>query len=314
MKTPRHILSVDDMSFEFIRRVIETSFSMLDIMHRDIKKVPTLRGKMVVNLFFEPSTRTRTSFELAAKALSADITNFSVSSSSVVKGESFLDTIKTIETMGADVIVVRQSSEGAAHFVASAVRRAAVINGGDGCGEHPTQALLDLFSIIRRKGFIGDWRALADMKVIIVGDILHSRVARSDIKLFKKVGMKVGICGPYTMIPYGIEEMGVDVFSDLREAIKDADIIMPLRLQLERQKGALFPNAREYSEFWGLTQDVLSSAPSDAVVMHPGPTNLGVEIFPDVAYSDKAIILNQVESGVAVRMTLLYTLLVGAIE
>lgn len=304
----RHILSVDDISVEFVKHIMETSFSMFDILRRDIKKVPTLRGKAVVNLFFEPSTRTRTSFELAAKALSADVTNFSAKGSSVEKGETLLDTIRTVESMGADLIVIRHPSTGAAHFVAESVQQASVINAGDGTGEHPTQALLDLFTIIRYKAPIDKLRG---MNILFLGDILHSRVARSGMKLFRKLDMKVRVCGPPTMIPYGID---VEVFMDIKEAVKGCDIIMPLRIQMERQKGSFFPDTREYFEFWGLKQEVLELAPEDAIVMHPGPTNLGVEIAPEVAYSQRAVITRQVESGVAVRMALLYILLVGRTE
>lgn len=300
----RHILGLKEMEKEEIELIFDTTESFKEILSRPIKKVPTLRGKSIVNLFYEPSTRTRTSFEMAAKILSADISSIAVSTSSVVKGESLKDTVKTLKALGCDLLVIRHSSSGAPYFV-SKIINCPVINAGDGCHEHPTQGLLDLFTIREKKG------KLSGLKVVIVGDILHSRVARSDIWGLNKLGAKVRICGPRTMIPQGIERLGVEVYSDLRKAISRVDVVIMLRLQLERQKGGLFPTLKEYSSFFGLNKENLKLAKEDVLVMHPGPINRGVEIMPEVADGLRSVIEEQVTNGLAIRMSLLYLLLGG---
>jgi aspartate carbamoyltransferase catalytic subunit len=297
----KDLLNIRDLTVEEINLILETADSFKEVSGREIKKVPTLRGKTVVNLFFEPSTRTRTSFELAAKRLSADVINFTPSSSSVVKGETLLDTASNIEAMQADFIVIRHSVAGAPDILARGLR-ASVINAGDGGHEHPTQALLDLFTLREKK------RDIRGLKLAIIGDIAHSRVARSNIYAFTKLGAEVRVVGPPTMIPIGIERLGVSVYFNLDEALKDVDVIMMLRLQLERQGIALFPSIREYSTYYGLTLERLRRASPDAVVMHPGPINRGVEIAPEVADSTSSLILNQATNGVAVRMAVLYLL------
>jgi aspartate carbamoyltransferase catalytic subunit len=284
-----------------IELIIETAAGFKDVLGRDIKKVPALRGKTTVNLFYEPSTRTRTSFELAAKRLSTDVINFSVSTSSVVKGESLKDTALTIQALGADFIVIRHSCSGTAHFLADALD-ASVINAGDGTNEHPTQALLDLFTIKEKKGTI---RGLV---VAIVGDILHSRVAKSNIYALKKLGAAVRLIGPPTLVPPYMSELGVEIFTDMSKGLEDADIIMMLRIQMERQGKGFFPTTEEYFKNWGLTSERLSKAKEDAIVMHPGPMNRGVEISSDVADGGKSVILDQVTNGLAVRMAVLYLL------
>jgi aspartate carbamoyltransferase catalytic subunit len=287
------------LSVEDIQLILETADSFKEVSGREIKKVPALRGRTVVNLFFEPSTRTRTSFELAAKRLSADVINFSPSSSSVVKGETLLDTARNIEAMQADIIVLRHSSAGAAETLARGVK-SSVINAGDGWHEHPTQALLDLYTI-RERGM-----AFKGLRVAIVGDVAHSRVARSNILALTKLGAEVRVVGPPTMIPLGIEKMGVRVFHHLDEGLRDVQVIMMLRLQLERQGRALFPTIREYARLYGLTSERVKMADPKAIVMHPGPINRGVEIAPEVADSLSSVILDQVANGVAVRMGVLY--------
>ena len=295
----KDLLSLASLSVDDIHLILDTAESFKEVSGRDIKKVPALRGKTVVNLFFEPSTRTRTSFELAAKRLSADVINFSPSSSSVVKGETLLDTARNIEAMQADLIVLRHPSAGAADTLARGVK-SSVINAGDGWHEHPTQALLDLFTIRGRgMGFPG-------LCVTIVGDVAHSRVARSNIYALTKLGAEVRVVGPPTMIPCHIERMGVKVFYDLDEALRDTQVIMMLRLQLERQGRALFPTIREYASIYGLTAERVKLAQPGAIVMHPGPINRGVEIAPEVADSISSVILDQVANGVAVRMGILY--------
>ena len=288
----KNLLSLAPLSVEDIQLILETADSFKEVSGREIKKVPALRGRTVVNLFFEPSTRTRTSFELAAKRLSADVINFSPSSSSVVKGETLLDTARNIEAMQADIIVLRHSSAGAAETLARGVK-SSVINAGDGWHEHPTQALLDLYTI-RERG------------MAIVGDVAHSRVARSNILALTKLGAEVCVVGPPTMIPLGIEKMGVRVFHHLDEGLRDVQVIMMLRLQLERQGRALFPTIREYARLYGLTSERVKMADPKAIVMHPGPINRGVEIAPEVADSLSSVILDQVANGVAVRMGVLY--------
>ncbi len=260
-----------------------------------------MRGRTVVNVFYEPSTRTRVSFELAAKYLSADCINISASASSVVKGESLTDTARTIEALGADAVVLRHPQAGAPHLLARTIA-APVVNAGDGAHEHPTQALLDLFTVQEKKG------SLKGIKLTIIGDILHSRVARSNIWGFLKMGATVSVCGPATLIPKDVERMGVSVHHRMEEALKEADVVMMLRIQLERQKAALFPSLREYSRLYCLTPERLSLAKPDALVMHPGPVNRGVEISAGVAEHQRAVINEQVTNGVAVRMAILYLL------
>lgn len=295
----KNLLSLAPLSVEDINLILETADSFKEVSGREIKKVPALRGRTVVNLFFEPSTRTRTSFELAAKRLSADVINFSPSSSSVVKGETLLDTARNIEAMQADIIVLRHSSAGAAETLARGVK-SSVINAGDGWHEHPTQALLDLYTI-RERGM-----AFKGLRVAIVGDVAHSRVARSNILALTKLGAEVRVVGPPTMIPLGIEKLGVRVFHHLDEGLRDVQVIMMLRLQLERQGRALFPTIREYARLYGLTAERVKLADPKAIVMHPGPINRGVEIAPEVADSLSSVILDQVANGVAVRMGVLY--------
>jgi len=295
----KHLLSLASLSVDEIALILETADSFKEVSGREIKKVPALRGRTVVNLFFEPSTRTRTSFELAAKRLSADVINFSPSSSSVVKGETLLDTARNIEAMQADIIVLRHSSAGAAETLARGVQ-SSVINAGDGWHEHPTQALLDLYTI-RERGL-----PFQGLRVAIVGDVAHSRVARSNILALTKLGAEVRVVGPATMIPFGIEKLGVTVFHHLDEGLRDVQVIMMLRLQLERQGKALFPTIREYARLYGLTAERVKLADPKAIVMHPGPINRGVEIAPDVADSLSSVILDQVANGVAVRMGVLY--------
>jgi aspartate carbamoyltransferase catalytic subunit len=297
----KDLLGMRDLSVEEVTLILETADSFKEVSGRDIKKVPTLRGKTVVNLFFEPSTRTRTSFELAAKRLSADVINFTTSTSSMVKGETLLDTANNIQAMRADFIVLRHPAAGAPHILARALQ-AAVINAGDGGHEHPTQALLDLFTLREKK------REFRGLRVAIIGDISHSRVARSNIFALTKLGAEVRIAGPPTMIPRDIEHLGVSVFYNLDEALAGVDVIMMLRLQLERQGIALFPGIREYATCYGLTPERLRMASPDALVMHPGPINRGVEISAEVADSVSSVILDQVTNGVAVRMAVLYLL------
>jgi len=299
----KDLLGIKGMTRDEIAHVLDTAASFKDVSERDIKKVPTLRGKTVINLFYEASTRTRTSFELAGKRLSADVINISTSTSSVVKGETLLDTARNIEAMKTDIIIVRHSCSGAPAFLADRLS-SAVINAGDGFHEHPTQALLDLFTIREKLG------RLDGITVAIVGDILHSRVARSNIYGLAAMGAQVRVCGPATMIPAGVERMGAEAFLDMDEAIKGADVIMMLRLQLERQTAGLFPGVREYARLFGLNRDRLARAGRDAVVMHPGPMNRGVEIASDVA-DHSSVILDQVTNGVAVRMAVMYLLAGG---
>ncbi|MEK6605145.1 MAG: aspartate carbamoyltransferase catalytic subunit [Nitrospirota bacterium] len=297
----KDLLGIQDMPVEEITLVLETAESFKEVSGRDIKKVPTLRGKTVVNLFFEPSTRTRTSFELAAKRLSADVINFAVSASSVSKGETLLDTARNIEAMQADFIVLRHPMAGAPNILAKLLR-ASIVNAGDGGHEHPTQALLDLYTLREKK------REFKGLRLAIVGDIAHSRVARSNIYALTKLGAEVRVIGPPTMMPLEVERLGVKVFHDLDEGLRGVDVIMMLRLQLERQGIALFPSIREYSRLYCLTPERVKLAAPDALVMHPGPINRGVEIAPEVADSVSSVILDQVTNGVAVRMAVLYLL------
>ena len=300
----KDLTAIAALSPDEIMLILETADSFKEVSGREIKKVPALRGKTVVNLFFEPSTRTRTSFELAAKRLSADVINFSPSSSSVVKGETLLDTARNIEAMQADIIVLRHQAAGAAETLARGVK-SSVINAGDGWHEHPTQALLDLFTMREKH------RTFKGLTVAIVGDLAHSRVARSNIYALTKMGAEVRAVGPPTMIPAYLDRLGAKVYYNMDEALRGVDVIMMLRLQLERQGRALFPTIREYSRLYGLTAERVKLANSGALIMHPGPVNRGVEIAPDVADSFSSVILDQVTNGVAVRMAVLY-LLAGA--
>jgi aspartate carbamoyltransferase catalytic subunit len=298
----KDILGMKDLTAEEINLILETAESFLEISTREIKKVPTLRGKTIINLFYEASTRTRTSFEIAAKRLSADTINISASTSSVVKGETLIDTARNLEAMNPDVIVIRHSAAGAPHLLASLVKQS-IINAGDGAHEHPTQALLDMMTIKEKKGKI------SGLKVAIVGDIAHSRVARSNIYGLSKMGAQVFLAGPATMLPRNIEQMGVKVYNKLEDAIVGADVVMMLRIQLERQKQNIFPSLREYSQHYCLNRSNIKLAKKDAIVMHPGPINRGVEISPDIADDPSySVILDQVNKGVAVRMALLYLL------
>ncbi|MEM5768714.1 MAG: aspartate carbamoyltransferase catalytic subunit [Bacillota bacterium] len=297
----KDVLGLENMTPEEIKLILETAGPMKDIIRRDIKKVPTLRGKCVVTLFYEPSTRTRSSFELAGKYMGADVVNISTSTSSVVKGESLRDTVLTLQAMGVDIIIVRHPAEGAAQYIARSVK-AGVINGGDGTHEHPTQALLDMFTIRQYKG------SLAGKKIVIVGDILHSRVARSNIWGLNKFGADVHVVGPGTLLPPDMEKMGVTVHHRMEEALEGADVVNILRIQLERQQKGLFPTSREYARLFGINQQRLSYAKPDVLIMHPGPMNRGLEIAPDVAYDERSAIEEQVTNGVAVRMALLYLL------
>jgi aspartate carbamoyltransferase catalytic subunit len=301
----KDILGIKDLAVDEINLILETAESFLEISTREIKKVPTLRGKTVINLFFEASTRTRTSFEIAAKRLSADTVNISASTSSVVKGETLIDTARNLEAMNPDVIVIRHSAAGAPHLLATLVRQS-IVNAGDGAHEHPTQALLDMMTIKEKKGRI------AGLKVAIIGDIAHSRVARSNIYGLSKMGARVVLAGPATMLPRGVEQMGVKVYTKMEDAITDADVVMMLRIQLERQKQNIFPSLREYSRHYCLNSHNIKLARKDVIVMHPGPINRGVEISPDIADDlSCSVILDQVNKGVAVRMAVLYLLTGG---
>ena len=301
----KDLLGIRELDPAEITLLLDTAASLREIGTREIKKVPTLRGKTIVNLFYEPSTRTRTSFEIAGKWLSADVINFSASTSSAGKGETLLDTARNIEAMRPDVVVVRHSSAGAAELLARMLR-CSVVNAGDGAHEHPTQALLDLLTIRERKGH------LEGLQVAIVGDVAHSRVARSNIYGMRKLGMTVTVAGPPTLIPPHAQELGVKVSHRLEDAIRDVDVIMMLRLQHERMSAGLIPSLREYARYWGLTLDRLrASARSDVVIMHPGPVNRGIELSPEVADGPYSVILEQTQNGVAVRMAALF-LLAGA--
>jgi len=297
----KNLLGTKDLSFEEINLIFETTKKFKEVLARPIKKVPTLRHLTVANIFFENSTRTKLSFELAQKRLSADIINFSSSVSSVKKGESLLDTINNILVMKVDMIVMRHPNPGAPHFVGNNVK-IPVINAGDGTNEHPTQALLDSYSIIEKLGEI------KNKKIAIIGDISHSRVAISNIHLLRRLGAKIMLCGPSTLIPKYINEMGVLVKNDIREALEWCDVANVLRIQLERQNEKYFPSLREYSQYFGINKKLLDSINKDIIIMHPGPINRGVEISSDVADSSKSIILDQVENGVAVRMAVMYLL------
>jgi len=301
----KDLLGIADLSPEEIALVLDTAEAMKEVGSRPIKKVPALRGKTVINLFFEPSTRTRTSFEIAEKRLSADTLSVAIGTSSVVKGETLADTALNLEAMSPDMIVLRHFSSGACHLL-SRICRSSIVNAGDGTNEHPTQALLDALTIRERKG------RLQGLKVGIIGDLLHSRVLRSNIHLLTKMGAEVWVCGPPTLIPAEIRRFGVRVTSDVHEAVADADVVMLLRIQLERMEGAYFPSLREYFQVFGMTEARLRLAKPDVMIMHPGPMNRGVEIASEVADGPYSVILDQVANGVAVRMAVLYLLAGGA--
>ena len=307
----KHLLDLDDFSSAEINHLLETTSAMTEILSRPIRRVPTLRGKTIVNMFYEASTRTRSSFELAAKNLSADLVNVSASQSSVGKGESLVDTMRTLEALGADMIVMRHWEAGAPYLAASWLN-ASVINAGDGWHAHPSQALLDLFTVQQRLG------AIEGLKLVIVGDILHSRVARSNLWGFGKLGARIVLCGPPTLVSPDVLDVFADMPSlsvsyDLDEAVVDADVVMMLRLQRERMSSGLLPSVREYSTRFGLTHQRMQRAQPNALIMHPGPMNQGVEISPELAYSEQAVIEEQVANGVAVRMAIFY-LLAGTAE
>jgi aspartate carbamoyltransferase catalytic subunit len=301
----KDLLGIAELTLAEILLVLDTAVAMKEVSSRPIKKVPALRGKTVINLFFEPSTRTRTSFEIAEKRLSADTLNIAASTSAVVKGETLADTAMNLEAMAPDLLVVRHASSGACHFL-SRICRAGVINAGDGMHEHPTQALLDAFTIREHKGRI------AGLKIAILGDLLHSRVLRSNVLLLTKLGAEVWICGPPTLIPVGFDRLGVRVTSSVERAVEGADAIMMLRIQLERMQGGFFPSLREYFTVFGMTPERVMLAKPDVIIMHPGPMNRGVEIASEVADAPNSVILDQVANGVAVRMAVLYLLAGGA--
>ncbi len=300
----KHLLGIQTLTPSDIISVLDTAESFYEISTREVKKVPTLRGKTIINLFFEPSTRTRSSFELAAKRLSADIVNFSQQASSTVKGESLKDTILNLEAMNPDAIIIRHSCSGVPYFT-STFCKSHIINAGDGFHEHPTQALLDAFTIRQEK------KNFKDLKVTIVGDILHSRVARSNIFLLRKLGAKVVLIGPPPLVPLELKNFGADIDYNLDRALEGADVIMMLRIQLERQQKNYFPSIREYRNLYSLTKARFRRAKKKAIIMHPGPINRGVEISADMADSAESVILKQVENGIAVRMAVLYLLLGG---
>ena len=293
-----------DLSVEDLELVLLTARSFKEISSRSIKKVPTLRGRTVINLFFEPSTRTRLSFEIAAKRMSADTFNISASSSSTTKGETLVDTALNLEAMNPDMVIIRHSSSGAPNLLKRHIKTS-VINAGDGTHEHPSQGLLDIMTVMEHKG------DLAGLKIAIIGDIAHSRVAHSDIIGFTKMGASVSVSGPATMVPIEVERLGAKVCLDPREAVADADVVMALRIQRERLLDPLFPSLREYAVFFGINRELMKLAKSDALIMHPGPINRGVEIDPDIADGPNSVILDQVTNGVAVRMALLYLLMGG---
>lgn len=303
----KDLLGIAELEAEEIQLILDTAASLKEISTRPIKKVPTLRGKTVVTLFYEPSTRTRTSFELAAKRLSADTLNLTVAASSAVKGETLADTAHNLEAMQPDILIIRHPASGAPYFLARRLK-CGVVNAGDGIHEHPTQALLDLLTVREAKG------RLDGLKVAIIGDIAHSRVARSNIYAFTKMGSRVTVAGPATMLPPYLESLGVEVAFSLEEAVAGADVIMMLRLQLERQGQMFFPTLREYSTYFGLALRHLSLAKEDVIIMHPGPLNRGVEISPEVADGPYSVILEQVTNGVAVRMAVLYLMIGGEKE
>lgn len=300
----KDLLTLQELNQEDMELVLSTARSLKEILSRPIKKVPTLRGKVICTLFYEPSTRTRTSFELAAKYMSADTVSISASTSSVQKGETLADTARNLAVMGIDLVIMRHSVSGSCHFLAR-VLDIPVVNAGDGMHEHPTQGLLDIFTILDYKPKI------KGLKVAILGDIAHSRVARSNIFGLTKMGAQVSVAGPSTLLPPEIEALGVKAFCHPEEALEDADVVYVLRLQLERQSNSLFPSKREYQDFFGLDRQMLACAKEDAIIMHPGPMNRGVEITTDIADSPRSVILDQVTNGVAIRMAVLYLILGG---
>lgn len=297
----KHLLGIKDLTPADIELILHTATNFKDVLQRPIKKVPTLRDTTIVNLFYENSTRTRTSFELAEKRLSADTLNFAASSSSVAKGETLIDTVNNILAMKVDMVVMRHSATGAPHFLAKHIN-ASIVNAGDGINEHPTQALLDAFSIKEQLG------TLQGKKVAIIGDIMHSRVALSNIYLLKKMGAEVVVCGPPTLIPKHIEQLGVNISYNVKETLEWCDVANILRIQLERQHKPLFSSLREYGLYYGVNKELIDGLKKEIVIMHPGPINRGVEITSDVADSENSIILDQVQNGVAVRMAVLYLL------
>jgi aspartate carbamoyltransferase catalytic subunit len=302
----KDILGIKELSLDEINFILDTADSFVEISTRDIKKVPTLRGKTIINLFIEASTRTRTSFEIAGKRLSADTINITASSSSLVKGETLIDTARNLEAMNPDIVVIRHSAAGAPHMIAKLIKQS-IINAGDGAHEHPTQALLDMMTIRSHKG------SIAGLKIAIVGDISHSRVARSNVYGLTKMGADVHVAGPATMLPRFMDHLGVTVHCNMDEAIRDADVIMMLRIQMERENLNIFPSVREYSAYYCLNRERIRLAKPDVLVMHPGPLNRGVEISSDVADGSNSVILEQVTYGVALRMALLYLLTGGTL-
>jgi aspartate carbamoyltransferase catalytic subunit len=303
----KDILGLEEMSAEEITLILDTARSMREIMQRKIKKVPTLRGRSVLNLFYEPSTRTKASFELAQKYMSADSVSVAGTSSSLVKGETLKDTVRNVEVMGVECVIMRHPVSGSAQYLARNIE-ASVINAGDGMHEHPTQGLLDMFTILEKKG------RLEKLKVVIVGDIRHSRVARSNMWGLRKMGADVVVCGPPTLMPPDLNVFGVTYHNRLEEAVESADVVMALRLQKERQEAGLFPSLREYAKIYGLTEERIQGAREDVLIMHPGPMNRGVEISSELADGRRSVVLEQVTGGVAVRMALLYLLLGGVKE
>jgi aspartate carbamoyltransferase catalytic subunit len=308
----KHFLGIEGLPRELLMQILDTAASFLSVseQERNVKKVPLLRGKTVVNLFFEPSTRTRTTFEIAAKRLSADVINFNINASSTSKGETLIDMLSNLEAMHCDMFVVRHGESGAAHFMAHHVApHIRIINAGDGCHEHPTQAMLDMFTIRQHKG------EFAPLRVAIVGDILHSRVARSQIHALNTIGVsEVRVIAPHTLIPREVEGMGVQVYHKLRKGLRDVDVVIMLRLQRERMNNALLPGYHEFFEHYGLNDEVLALAAPDAIVMHPGPINRGVEIDSAVVDGPRAVILEQVSNGIAVRMAIMAMTLASLAE
>ncbi|HNX41403.1 MAG TPA: aspartate carbamoyltransferase catalytic subunit [Candidatus Aminicenantes bacterium] len=303
----RHLIGIEDLKREEIDHILDTADSMLEVSTRNVKKVPALRGKTVVNLFFENSTRTRISFELAAKRLSADLLNFSGSSSSLSKGETFRDTVQNIEAMHPDIFVIRHAASGSAQYLSSFTKYS-VVNAGDGAHEHPTQALLDALTIRQKKG------SLDGLKVTIVGDVLHSRVARSNIFLLRNYNTRITLSGPVPLVPEEFKELGVEVEYDLDKALEGSDIVMMLRIQRERLSGIFFPSLREYRKYYQMTPERMKRADKNALLLHPGPINRGVELMKEVADGEQSVILDQVTNGVAVRMAVLYLISGGTNE
>jgi len=301
----KDLLGIDGLQVQDVLDILDTAEVFHEVSRRPVRKVPTLRGKTILNVFYESSTRTRTSFELAGKRLSADVVNMSIAASSVKKGETLMDTCKTLEAMQPDLVVLRHGASGAPHYIASRLQ-CAVVNAGDGMHEHPTQALLDAFTIRRKLG------RLSGLKVAICGDVAHSRVAGSNARLLRLLGNEVRVVAPETLLPVDCDALGMIPVTSIEEAVEDADVVMALRLQRERLKGALIPSLREYSRKFGLTTERLAGAKENVIVMHPGPMNRGVEIMPDVADGARSVILDQVEAGLAVRMAVLYLLTGGS--